>query len=119
MKKLLALFSTIVALPVSAATLFVQWTDPVAPSTAYVPGYTAEYRVNGGAAQVIAGLTVPTINATITAVAGNTVEVRYKAINNVVPGYPIDPDLWSVWYPATQAVTPGVQPAPAFTVFAY
>lgn len=101
-----------------AATLFVQWTDPVAPGPAYAPAYAAEYRVNGGAATAITGLPAPTLTQAISAVAGNTVEVRYRADNTVVPSYPIN-GPWSVWYPATQAASPQTQPAPTVTVFTY
>lgn len=102
----------------SAATLFVQWTDPLTAGPAYTPSYSAEYRVNGGTATAITGLTTPVITQTISAVAGNTVEVRYRASNVVVPAQPID-GPYTVWYTATQAATPGAQPAPSFTVFAY
>lgn len=111
-----ALLST--ALASNAATLVVQWVDPTPTGPAYVAGYSAEYRINGGTATAINGLTTPAINATITAVAGNTVEARYRAINNVVPESPIN-GAWSAWYPATQAAAPNAQNAPTFILFAY
>ena len=119
MKKIM-LFAALSALSAmaSAATLVVQWVDPTPTGPAYVAGYSAEYRVNGGAATTISGLTTPSINTTITAVAGNTVEARYRAINNVVPASPIN-GAWSAWYPATQAVSPNNQNAPTFILFAY
>lgn len=112
----IALLST--ALVSHAATLVVQWIDPTPTGPAYVAGYSAEYRINGGTATAISGLTTPSINATITAVAGNTVEVRYRASNNIVPASPINGN-WSAWYPATQASAPHDQNAPTFILFAY
>jgi hypothetical protein len=119
MKKFL-LFAVLSTLSVmsAAATLVVQWVDPTPTGPAYVAGYSAEYRVNGGAATAISGLTTPSINATITAVAGNAVEVRYRASNNIVPASPINGN-WSSWYPATQASAPHDQNAPTFILFAY
>lgn len=102
----------------SAATLVVQWIDPTPAGPAYVAGYSAEYRINGGTATAVNGLTTPAINATITAVAGDAVEVRYQAINNVVPSSPIA-GSWTAWYSATQAVTPSNQNSPIFSFFAY
>ncbi len=112
----IALLST--ALVSHAATLVVQWIDPTPTGPAYVAGYSAEYRVNGGTAIAINGLATPSINATITAVAGNTVEVRYRASNNIVSASPINGN-WSAWYAATQAAARGDQNAPTFILFAY
>lgn len=111
-----ALFFT--ALVSNAATLVVQWVDPTPTGPAYVAGYAAEYRVNSGTATQINGLTTPSINTTIAAVSGNTVEVRYRAINNVVPASSINGN-WSAWYAATQATSPGDQNAPNFTLIVY
>lgn len=119
MKKLfigLLLFS--VAHISNAATLIVQWVDPTPTGPTYVAGYSAEYRINGGVATAINGLATPSISATISAVAGNTVEVRYHAINNVVPASPIN-GAWTSWYTATQAAAPSNQNAPTFILFAY
>lgn len=119
MKKTLAsiilLFASFAA---SAATLVVQWTDPTPTGPAYAPSYSAEYRVNGGATTAVNGLVAPSLSQTITAAAGNTVEVRYRASNAVVPASPIN-GAWSAWYPATQAATPATQAAPTFILFAY
>ena len=119
MKKIM-LFAALSALSAmaSAATLVVQWVDPTPTGPAYVAGYSAEYRINGGTATAINGLATPSINATITAVAGNTVEVRYRASNNIVAASPINGN-WSAWYPATQAAAPNDQNAPTFILFAY
>jgi hypothetical protein len=108
------LFSSVV----SAATLVVQWVDPTPSGPAYVPEYSAEYRINGSVPTEISGLTAPSVNATIAAVAGNTVEVRYRAINTVVPGNPLNGNF-TVWYPAAQAALPSNQQAPTFILFAY
>lgn len=119
MKRMLAFIALLsVALVSHAATLVVQWVDPTPPGPAYVAGYSAEYRINGGTATAINGLTTPSINATITAIAGNTVEVRYRASNNIVPASPINGN-WSAWYAATQAAAPNGQNAPTFILFAY
>lgn len=119
MKRALAFVGLLsVALVSNAATLVVQWVDPTPTGPAYVAGYSAEYRINGGAATAISGLTTPAVNATISAVAGNAVEVRYQAINNVVPSSPIA-GSWTAWYSATQAVTPSNQNSPIFSFFAY
>lgn len=119
MKKFLffAALSTL-SVVASAATLVVQWVDPTPTGPAYVAGYSAEYRVNSGTATPINGLATPSINTTIAAVAGNIVEVRYRAINNVVPASPINGN-WSAWYAATQAASPGDQNAPNFTLIVY
>lgn len=119
MKRMLAFIALLsMALVSHAATLVVQWVDPTPTGPAYVAGYSAEYRINGGASTAINGLTTPAINATITAVAGNTVEVRYRASNNIVPASPINGN-WSSWYTATQAAAPTDQNAPTFILFAY
>ncbi len=119
MKRALAFVALLsMALVSNAATLVVQWVDPTPTGPAYVAGYSAEYRINGGIATEINGLTTPAINATITAVAGNTVEVRYRASNNIVPASPINGN-WSAWYAATQAAAPSDQNAPTFILFAY
>ena len=119
MKRALAFVGLLsVALVSNAATLVVQWVDPTPTGPAYVARYSAEYRVNGGASTQMTGLTSPSVNTTISAVAGNTVEVRYQAINDVVPSSPIA-GSWSAWYSATQAVTPSNQNAPIFSLFAY
>ena len=118
MKKLafVLLFATSVS--ASAATLVVQWTDPTPAGPAYVPAYSAEYRINGGAATPISGLATPAISATIPAVAGNTVEVRYRAVNVVVPANPLNGNF-TPWYVAAPAAAPSDQQAPAFILFAY
>lgn len=102
----------------SAATLVVQWTDPTPAGPAYVPAYSAEYRINGGAATPISGLTTPAVNTTITAVAGNTVEVRYRAVNVVVPANPLNGNF-TPWYVSAPAAAPSDQQAPTFILFAY
>lgn len=119
MKKL-ALFAALAALSVQsiAATLVVQWVDPTPTGPAYVPAYSAEYRINGGTATAINSLSAPSISQTISAVAGNTVEVRYRAINDVVPASPIN-GAFTNWYTATQASNPSNQNAPTFILFAY
>lgn len=119
MKRVLAFVALLSIVLISqAATLVVQWVDPTPTGPAYVAGYSAEYRINGGTATSLTGLTSPSVNTTISAVAGNTVDVRYRAINNVVPSSPIA-GSWSAWYSATQAVTPSNQNAPTFSLFAY
>lgn len=119
MKRVLAFIALLsTALVSHAATLVVQWIDPTPTGPAYVAGYSAEYRINGGTATSLTGLTSPSVNTTISAVAGNTVEVRYRASNNIVPASPINGN-WSAWYPATQAAAPSDQNAPTFILFAY
>ncbi len=119
MKRVLAFVALLsMSLVSNAATLVVQWVDPTPTGPAYVAGYAAEYRVNSGTATPINGLATPSINTTIAAVAGNIVEVRYRAINNVVPASPINGN-WSAWYAATQAASPGDQNAPNFTLIVY
>jgi len=119
MKKSILLLALLAASSAaSAATLVVQWVDPTPTGPAYAPSYSAEYRVNGGAATGVNGLASPSINQTIAAVSGNTVEVRYRAVNNVVPAAPIS-GAWTTWYPATQAAAPADQNAPTFILFAY
>ena len=117
-RSLLSVSLFAIALNVSAATLVVQWTDPTPTGPSYVPAYSAEYRINGGAVTPISGLAAPSISATIPAVAGNAVEVRYRAINTVVPANPLNGNF-TAWYPAAQAVVPGDQQAPTFILFAY
>lgn len=102
----------------NSATLVVNWIDPTPTGPAYVAGYSAEYRVNGGMATSIPGLVSTSIDTTISAVPSDTVEVRYRAINNVAAASPINGN-WSPWYPASQAVTPGDQQAPTFVLFVY
>ncbi len=102
----------------SAATLVVQWADPTPAGPAYVPAYSAEYRINGGVATLISGLATPAVNTTITAVAGNTVEVRYRAVNVVVPANPLNGNF-TPWYVAAPAAAPSDQQAPTFILFAY
>ena len=110
----LSLLSSVAA----AATLTASWTDPVAASASYTPAYSAEYRINGGAAMAVNGLATPALTQTITAVAGNTVELRYRASNVVVPSSPIH-GPWTAWYTAAPAYTPQVMPAPTFILFVY
>ena len=43
------IFAALFALPVSAASLIVQWEDPTPQSAAYLPGYYVEYKVADGA----------------------------------------------------------------------
>ena len=117
MKKLFLVLA-VVSAPASAATLFVQWTDPLPAGPAYVPSYAAEYRVNGGTATAVNNLSAPTLTQTITATAGQTVEVRYRADNIVVPDYPVS-GPGTAWYPASQASTPPTQASPTVTVFTY
>lgn len=106
------------AIATNAATFAAKWTDPTPVSPAYVAGYVVKIRVNGVELTPVTGLTSPEVNTTIPAVSGNTVEFNYKAINNVIPGYPISGNE-SAWFTAVEATAPGAQGAPSFVVIVY
>lgn len=114
---LFATLSTLSAMA-SAATFAAKWTDPTPVSPAYVAGYVVKIRVNGVELTPVTGLTSPEVNTTIPAVSGNTVEFNYRAINNVIPGYPISSNE-SAWFTAVEAAAPGAQGAPSFVVIVY
>lgn len=106
------------AITTNAATFAAKWTDPTPVTPAYVAGYVVKIRVNGVELVPITGLTSPQVNTTIPAVSGDTVEFNYKAINNVIPLYPI-PGNESAWFTAVEATAPGAQGAPSFVVIVY
>lgn len=119
MKRALAFVALLYMSLVShAATFAAKWTDPTPTSPAYVAGYTVKIRVNGVELTPVTGLTSPEVNTTIPAASGNTVEFNYKAINNVIPGYPISGNE-SAWFTAVEATAPGAQGAPSFVVIVY
>ena len=121
LKSLSIIFAALFALPVSAASLIVQWNDPTPVGPEYVGYYYAEYQViKDGVVTSRTTLknTAPNVSATIPAVAGDVVQVRYKASNIVIPSYPVS-GAWSEWYTASPVRTPENQTAPIFTVIAY
>ena len=107
--------------PVYAASLIVQWEDPTPKSSAYSPTYYVEHTVTDQSGVIksadVANSTKTSLTETISAVAGDTVRVRMRASNVVVPTYPV-PGEWSDWYTASPVVSPAVQ-TPIFTVLTY
>ena len=110
------------SLPVSAATLAIQWDDPTPKGAAYSPAYYVEYTITDPATAVVKSTAVvkaneTNISATIPASAGDVVQARIRASNVVVPTYPVA-GQWSDWYTASPVTAPASQ-TPIFTVLAY
>lgn len=105
----------------AAATLHVTWTDPTPVGADYTPYYYVEYQVADAQgvtlkADVLKSST-PSVTAVIDAAKGNTVKVRMRGSNIVIPSMPI-PGPWSDFYTAMPAATP-LDQTPNLTVFAY
>ena len=116
------IFAVLFALPVSAASLIVQWDDPTPKTSAYSPAYFVEYKVTDGAtgetkSTAVVKATETSINSQITAVAGDVVAVRMRASNMVVPTYPVGGE-WSAWYTASPVVAP-MALTPIYTIISY
>lgn len=95
------------------------WTDPTVVNAGYTytPAYNVEYRVNGGASTAVNLIGATTWAGTITANAGETIEVRVQAVNTAPT-----PDLvgaWSAWASATAPqpyTAPGTPSTPILIV---
>lgn len=82
------------------------WTDPTPAGPGYTASYGAEHRVNGGVAAPLNDLSTSNFTVTLAADAGDTIEVRVRAVNTQGP----TSGPWTTWFTATAPVTP-VMPA--------
>ena len=122
LKSLVFALISFVALPVSAATLAIQWDDPTPKTAAYSPAYYVEYTIADPATGAVKSTAVvkaneTNVSATIPASTGDVVKARIRASNVVVPTYPVG-GQWSDWYTASPVTAPAAQ-TPIFTVLAY
>ena len=84
------------------------WQDQTIYNPADLPVYQAEYRVNGGAATALTGLTAPAFATSVTANPTDVIEARSRNCNT----YQSTPPLCSPWSNWLQATAPYIPTQP-------
>ena len=87
------------------------WQDQTVYNPADKPVYQAEYRVNGGAATALTGLTAPAFATTVTANPTDVIEARVVNCNSFQSTPPLC-GPWSGWLQATAPYIPTTPVAP-------